>query len=64
MGVIFLQGFQLEFVFEPNEYFSNPVLTKEYEYSFAIDECKPLDYDGPRVVKYKGLVSQEVWKSD
>jgi len=53
-------GFSLNFVFSPNEYFSNSVLTKEYELRNDYDKEDPLDYDGPEVVKAKGC--QIDWK--
>lgn len=51
-----VQGFTLEFVFEPNEYFTNETLTKEYLMKFGIDSEAPLEYDGPEIVKCKGSV--------
>ena len=48
------KGFTLEFVFEPNEYFTNRVLTKQYMMKFSIDDETPMEYDGPEVVKCKG----------
>merc|ERR1711997_590659 len=53
-------GFTLNFVFSPNEYFSNSVLTKEYELRNDYDKEDPLDYDGPEVIKAKGC--QTDWK--
>jgi len=50
------QGFKLEFVFEPNDYFTNKTLTKEYLMSFSLDKDEPLEYDGPEIVKAKGSV--------
>ena len=47
-------GFTINFVFSPNDYFSNSVLTKEYELRNDIDKEDPLDYDGPEVIKAKG----------
>jgi len=51
-----VQGFTLEFVFEPNEYFTNEILTKEYLMKFGIDNEAPLKYDGPEIVKCEGSV--------
>jgi len=50
------QGFTLEFVFSPNEYFSNETLMKEYLMKFSMDQDAPLEYDGPEIVKCKGSV--------
>ncbi|KER25578.1 hypothetical protein T265_06981 [Opisthorchis viverrini] len=47
-------GFQLEFEFEPNEYFSDTVLTKRYFVSYELKEEDPLTYDGPEVVASEG----------
>ncbi|KAA3671873.1 uncharacterized protein DEA37_0006162, partial [Paragonimus westermani] len=50
----FTEGFQLEFEFEPNEYFTNRVLTKRYFINFDLKEDNPLSYDGPEVVATEG----------
>jgi len=47
-------GFTLNFYFTPNEYFTNSVLTKEYEMKSGIDPEDPLDFDGPEVFQSKG----------
>merc|ERR1712227_1089636 len=47
-------GFSLNFHFAPNDYFSNTVLTKEYELKNDYDKEDPLDYDGPEVSKAVG----------
>ena len=47
-------GFTLNFYFSPNEYFTNSVLTKEYEMKSGIDQEDPLDFDGPEVFQSKG----------
>lgn len=47
-------GFVLEFHFTPNEYFSNSVLTKEYEMKCIPDPCDPFCFEGPEIVKCKG----------
>ena len=57
-----LQGFRLNFHFGPNEYITDQVLTKDYEYTFSVDDCKPLDYDGPEIVACKGLVCSLVYR--
>ena len=43
-----VQGFILKFVFEPNEYFTNEILTKEYRMK--------LHHEGSEIVKCKGSV--------
>lgn len=48
------KGFTLEFIFEPNEYFSNTCLTKEYTYRFEVDESNPLSFEGPEIIKCTG----------
>lgn len=47
-------GFVLEFHFSPNEYFSNSVLTKEYEMKCTPDETDPFSFEGPEIYKCKG----------
>jgi nucleosome assembly protein 1-like 1 len=47
-------GFTLEFMFEPNEYFTNTSLKKEYIYRFSVDEANPLSYEGPEIIKCNG----------
>lgn len=54
-GLVF-QGFRLDFVFEPNEYFSNSTLSKEYFYRFKVDDSNPLDYEGPEIIRCTGWV--------
>jgi hypothetical protein len=53
-------GFVLEFVFEPNDYFTNPILTKEYFIRFSVDSENPLGYEGPDIVKCNGCTID--WK--
>jgi len=48
VAVLCVQGFILKFVFEPNEYFTNEILTKEYRMK--------LHHEGPEIVKCKGSV--------
>lgn len=48
------KGFQLDFVFGKNEYFTNDVLTKTYDLEFNVNEEEPLDYSGPEIVGVKG----------
>lgn len=47
-------GFILEFHFSPNEYFTNPILTKEYYMKCAPEEDDPLSFEGPEIYKCKG----------
>lgn len=62
--VIFLQtnpmGFVLEFHFEPNEYFTNSVLTKEYIMKCTPEKNDPFSFEGPEIYKCKGCVID--WK--
>ncbi|KDR23730.1 Nucleosome assembly protein 1-like 4 [Zootermopsis nevadensis] len=62
--VIFLEsnpmGFVLEFHFSPNEYFSNSVLTKEYEMKCTPEEGDPFSFEGPEIYKCKGCIID--WK--
>ncbi|XP_067122433.1 nucleosome assembly protein 1-like 1 [Centruroides vittatus] len=52
--------FVLEFHFEPNEYFDNPVLTKEYRIKCHVDPEQPFDFVGPEIVECEG--SRIDWK--
>lgn len=47
-------GYTIEFVFEPNEFFTNTVLTKTYELTTDKDERDPFGYDGPALYKSVG----------
>lgn len=49
-----LQGFTLEFHFEPNEYFTETVLTKQYTMRFEQDPTDPFSYEGPEITKCVG----------
>ncbi|KAL1416475.1 hypothetical protein MTO96_000752 [Rhipicephalus appendiculatus] len=53
-------GFVLEFHFEPNDFFSNTVLTKTYEVKCEVDESDPLSFEGPDIVSCKGCTID--WK--
>jgi len=55
-GMMTWQGFTLNFTFEPNEYFTNPILTKEYFIRFTVEDDNPLGYEGPDIVRCTGLV--------
>ncbi|CAH1996220.1 unnamed protein product [Acanthoscelides obtectus] len=47
-------GFTLEFHFSPNEYFTNTVLTKDYEMKCAPEEDEPFAFEGPEIYKCTG----------
>merc|ERR1712184_68967 len=47
-------GFTLHFYFAPNDYFSNSVLTKEYEMKCEPSEDDPFSFEGPEIFKCKG----------
>merc|ERR1719351_310165 len=47
-------GCKLHFYFEPNDYFTNSVLTKEYEMKCVPSDTNPTTFDGPEIVKCKG----------
>ncbi|XP_015437159.1 PREDICTED: nucleosome assembly protein 1-like 1 isoform X2 [Dufourea novaeangliae] len=53
-------GFILEFHFEPNEYFTNTVLTKEYIMKCTPDVLDPFNFEGPEIYKCKGCAID--WK--
>ncbi|XP_065371902.1 nucleosome assembly protein 1-like 1 [Calliphora vicina] len=46
--------FVIEFLFEPNEYFSNRILTKTYFLNCLPDMDNPLSYDGAEIYKCEG----------
>uniref|UniRef100_A0A8C5QGE5 Nucleosome assembly protein 1-like 1 n=1 Tax=Leptobrachium leishanense TaxID=445787 RepID=A0A8C5QGE5_9ANUR len=43
-------SFKLEFHFEPNEYFTNELLTKTYKMRSETDESDPFSFDGPEIM--------------
>ncbi|XP_073983131.1 nucleosome assembly protein 1-like 1-A isoform X2 [Rhodnius prolixus] len=47
-------GFLLEFMFTPNDYFTNTVLSKEYFMKCKPDEEDPFSFEGPEIYKTKG----------
>merc|ERR1712121_215139 len=53
-------GFILEFHFSPNDYFTNKVLTKEYEMKCEPMEDDPFSFEGPEIYKCKGCTID--WK--
>ncbi|XP_064600319.1 nucleosome assembly protein 1-like 1 isoform X3 [Liolophura sinensis] len=55
-----VMGFTLYFHFEPNDYFTNTVLTKEYTMRSDPDETDPFSFEGPEIVKCKGCTID--WK--
>lgn len=50
----FLQSFTLEFHFEPNEYFTNTVLTKVYKMKSEPDADDPFSFEGPEIIDCEG----------
>jgi len=55
-----LLGFTIYFHFQENEYFNNPVLTKEYEMKCEPLEEDPFSFEGPEIIKCKGCLID--WK--
>jgi len=53
-------GFVLDFVFSPNDYFENTVLTKSYEMKCEPDAEDPFSFEGPEIHKCKGTTIE--WK--
>ncbi|KAK9513102.1 hypothetical protein O3M35_001367 [Rhynocoris fuscipes] len=47
-------GFRLEFIFTPNEFFTNTVLTKDYEMKCCPEETDPFSFEGPEIRNTKG----------
>jgi nucleosome assembly protein 1-like 1 len=47
-------GFTLLFHFSPNEYFTNPILTKTYEMNCEVDEDDPFQFEGPEIIRCNG----------
>lgn len=47
-------GFTLHFHFKENDYFTNTVLTKEYEMKCEPTEDDPFGFEGPEIFKCKG----------
>uniref|UniRef100_G1KFY2 Nucleosome assembly protein 1 like 1 n=2 Tax=Anolis carolinensis TaxID=28377 RepID=G1KFY2_ANOCA len=52
--------FILEFHFEPNEFFTNEVLTKTYRMRSEPDDSDPFSFDGPEIMSCSGC--QIDWK--
>jgi len=53
-------GFTLEFHFDTNDFFTNTVLTKEYELRTEPDQTDPFSFEGPEIIKCKGCAID--WK--
>ena len=53
-------SFVLEFHFEPNEYFTNEVLTKTYRMRSESNDSDPFSFDGPEIMGCTGC--QIDWK--
>ncbi|OPJ80350.1 nucleosome assembly protein 1-like 1 [Patagioenas fasciata monilis] len=53
-------SFTLEFHFEPNDYFTNEVLTKTYRMRSEPDDSDPFSFDGPEIMGCTGC--QIDWK--
>lgn len=54
--------FVIEFVFEPNDYFSNRILTKTYFLNCLPDIDDPFSYDGAEIYKCEGCKID--WKQE
>ena len=54
--------FVIEFIFEPNDYFSNRILTKTYYLNCLPDVDDPLSYDGAEIYKCEGCKID--WKQE
>uniref|UniRef100_A0A8C9GQR6 Nucleosome assembly protein 1 like 4 n=1 Tax=Piliocolobus tephrosceles TaxID=591936 RepID=A0A8C9GQR6_9PRIM len=55
-----VQSFVLEFHFEPNDYFTNSVLTKTYKMKSEPDKADPFSFEGPEIVDCDGCTID--WK--
>jgi nucleosome assembly protein 1-like 1 len=55
-------SFELKFYFAPNEYFTNSVLTKRYEFKIEIDPKEPYVFEAPESVCSKGCTIN--WKTN
>ncbi|ELK27687.1 Nucleosome assembly protein 1-like 4 [Myotis davidii] len=54
------KSFVLEFHFEPNDYFTNSVLTKTYKMKSEPDKADPFSFEGPEIVDCDGCTID--WK--
>jgi nucleosome assembly protein 1-like 1 len=53
-------GYDIQFYFKENEYFTNTVLTKTYAMSTELDPKDPFNFDGPEIYKSTGCTIN--WK--
>ncbi|KAM9301843.1 nucleosome assembly protein 1-like 4 [Gastrophryne carolinensis] len=53
-------SFTLEFLFEPNDYFTNQVLTKTYKMKSEPDAADPFSFEGPEIIDCEGCTID--WK--
>ncbi|KAK6472691.1 nucleosome assembly protein 1-like 4 isoform X1 [Huso huso] len=53
-------SFTLEFLFEPNDFFNNAVLTKVYKMKSEPDQADPFSFEGPEIVDCEGCLID--WK--
>ncbi|XP_060132160.1 nucleosome assembly protein 1-like 4 isoform X3 [Zootoca vivipara] len=53
-------SFTLEFYFEPNDYFTNSILTKTYKMKSEPDKTDPFSFEGPEIVDCEGCTID--WK--
>ncbi|XP_042302977.1 nucleosome assembly protein 1-like 4 isoform X2 [Sceloporus undulatus] len=53
-------SFTLEFHFEPNDYFTNSLLTKTYKMKSEPDKSDPFSFEGPEIVDCEGCTID--WK--
>ncbi|XP_034272802.1 nucleosome assembly protein 1-like 4 isoform X5 [Pantherophis guttatus] len=53
-------SFTLEFHFEPNDYFTNSILTKTYKMKSEPDKTDPFSFEGPEIVDCEGCTID--WK--
>uniref|UniRef100_A0A803T536 Nucleosome assembly protein 1 like 4 n=1 Tax=Anolis carolinensis TaxID=28377 RepID=A0A803T536_ANOCA len=53
-------SFTLEFHFDPNDYFTNSVLTKTYKMKSEPDKSDPFSFEGPEIVDCEGCTID--WK--
>lgn len=57
VGLVLFQSFTLEFHFEPNDFFTQTVLTKTYKMRSEPDESDPFSFDGPEIMGCTGYGS-------
>ncbi len=54
MLALLFQSFTLHFHFGPNDYFSDSVLTKEYDMKCEPTEDDPFSFEGPEIMNCRG----------